>query len=90
MTMATHARARRSPPRALGRWALLALALAAGIAVWATTHYAGPFASHSLTRSVLDTQLFIVVSSFTMLCLAAAVTEREALAERLAASRARP
>jgi signal transduction histidine kinase len=38
---------------------------------------------------VLKTQLFIVVASFTTLCLAAAVTERETLAERLRASRLR-
>jgi signal transduction histidine kinase len=71
------------------RGATLAVAVAAGAAVWATTHDVGPFSSHSLTSSVLKTQLFIAVASFTTLCLAAAVTERETLAERLRASRLR-
>jgi signal transduction histidine kinase len=69
--------------------ATVAVALSAGFAVWATTHYAGPFLSHSLTRSVLETQLYIAVASFSTLCLAAVVTERERFAERLWASRAR-
>jgi signal transduction histidine kinase len=42
-----------------------------------------------MARSVLDTQLFITVASLTTLCLAAAVTERETLADRLVASRIR-
>jgi signal transduction histidine kinase len=63
------------------RGATAAVALAAGISVWATTHYVGPFSSHSLTRSVLETQLFIVVASLTTLCLAAAVTAVALLAE---------
>jgi signal transduction histidine kinase len=71
------------------RGATLAIAVAAGVAVWATTHYVGPFSTHSLATSVLKTQLFIAVASFTTLCLAAAVTERETLAERLRASRLR-
>ncbi len=71
------------------RGATLAVVVAAGVAVWATTHYVGPFSAHSLAISVLKTQLFIAVASFTTLCLAAAVTERETLAERLRASRLR-
>jgi signal transduction histidine kinase len=78
-----------SAVRLRGRGATAAVAVAAGFGVWATTHYVGPFSSHSLARSVLDTQLFIVISSFTTLCLAAAVTEREALSDRLSASRVR-
>jgi signal transduction histidine kinase len=56
------------------RGATLAVAVAAGMSIWATTHYVGPFSSHSMTRSVLETQLFIIVASLTTLCLAAAVT----------------
>jgi signal transduction histidine kinase len=69
--------------------ATVAVAVSAGFAVWATTHYVGPFLSHSLTRSVLETQLYVAVASFSTLCLAAVVTERERFAERLWASRAR-
>jgi signal transduction histidine kinase len=71
------------------RGATLAVAVAAGFAVWATTHYVGPFHSHSLTRSVLETQLFIAVASLSTLCLAAVVSERERFARRLWASRIR-
>jgi signal transduction histidine kinase len=71
------------------RGATLAVAVAAGFAVWTTTHYVGPFYSHSLTRSVLQTQVYIAVASLTTLCLAAVVSEREKVAERLRASRTR-
>jgi signal transduction histidine kinase len=78
-----------SAVRLRSRGATAGVALAAAISIWATRHYVGPFSSHSLAGSVLETQLFIVISSFTTLCLAAAVTERELLSERLSASRAR-
>jgi signal transduction histidine kinase len=71
------------------RGATLAVAVAAGFAVWATTHYTGPFYSSSLSRSVLETQLFILVASLVTLSLAAAVNEREQFAKRLWASRVR-
>ncbi len=71
------------------RGATLAIAIVAGFAVLATTHYVGPFASHSLARSILSTQLYIAVAALTTLCLGAVVTERQELAERLRASRAR-
>lgn len=71
------------------RGATLAVALASGVVVWATTHFVGPFESHSMARSVLEAQLFIIVAALTTLCLAAAVTERETLMRRLAASRLR-
>jgi signal transduction histidine kinase len=71
------------------RGATLAVATVTGFAVLATTHYVGPFAFHSLARSILMTQLFIAVAAVSTLCLAAVVTEREELAKRLAASRAR-
>jgi signal transduction histidine kinase len=71
------------------RGATLAVAIVAGFAVLATTHYVGPFAFHSLDRSILNTQLYIAVAAISTLCLAAVVTERQELAKRLSASRAR-
>ena len=69
--------------------ATLAVTIAVSFAVWGTSHYMGPFSFQSITRSVLDTQLFIAVAALSTLCLAAAVAEREVFAQRLAASRAR-
>jgi signal transduction histidine kinase len=69
--------------------ATVAIGIVVGFAVLATTHYVGPFASHSLGRSILHTQLFIAVAAVSTLCLAAVVSEREELAERLRSSRAR-
>jgi len=71
------------------RGATLGLALTVGFAVWNTTHFVGPFAFESITRSVLTTQLFIAVAAVSTLCLAAVVTEREKFARRLGRSRAR-
>ncbi len=71
------------------RGATLAVAIASGHAVWATTHYEGPFVFHSITRSVLATQLYIAVAALSTLSLAAVVAERDRLADRLRASRAR-
>lgn len=71
------------------RGATLAVAVTAVVTVWNVTHYAGPFHFNSITRSVLSTQLFIAVAVLTTLSLAAAVTERERFAMRLAASRLR-
>jgi signal transduction histidine kinase len=71
------------------RGATLAIAIVAGFAVWGTTHYAGPFVYHSITRAVLNTQLYIAVAALSTLCLAAVVSERKALSARLRASRTR-
>jgi signal transduction histidine kinase len=71
------------------RGASLAVATTAGIFIWNTTHYSGPFHFDSITRSVLNTQLYIAVAALSTLCIAAVVSEREAYAERLGASRAR-
>jgi signal transduction histidine kinase len=71
------------------RGATLAIAVVVGLTVWHTTHYGGPFYFDSVTRSVLNAQLFIAVGALSTLCLAAVVSERERFAERLAASRAR-
>jgi signal transduction histidine kinase len=71
------------------RGATLALLLAVGLAVWNTTHYFGPFSFDSLTRSVLSTQLFIAVATFSTLALAVLSSERETFAADLRASRVR-
>jgi signal transduction histidine kinase len=71
------------------RGATLAVALTAGLAAWNTSHDLGPFAFHSLTRSVLAVQLFIAVAALTTLFLAAVVSEREEFARELHASRVR-
>jgi signal transduction histidine kinase len=69
------------------RGATLAILIAAGLAIWETRHYNGPFAFRSITESVLVTQLFIVVAVISTLCLAVLVAEREQLATHLGASR---
>jgi signal transduction histidine kinase len=71
------------------RGATLAITIAVGFAVWNTTHNEGPFAFRSITHSVLATQLYLAVAALSTLFLAAVVTEREAFARRLAASRSR-
>jgi signal transduction histidine kinase len=74
----------------LGRHGVtLAVAIAAGFAVWETTRRVGPFAYESVTDSVLSTQLFIGVAAISTLTLAAVVSEREEVAMRLAESRRR-
>jgi signal transduction histidine kinase len=71
------------------RGATLAVLVAAGFAVWAATHYMGPFHVFSLSRRVLETQLFIAIASLSTQVLAAVARERETFAKRLWASRAR-
>jgi signal transduction histidine kinase len=71
------------------RGATLAVTVAAGYAVWGTTHYMGPFVFGSITHSILATQLYLAVAALTCLSLAAAVSEREEFAGRLRASRTR-
>ena len=69
--------------------ATLAIAVVAGFTVWNTSNFAGPFVFSDVSADVVSTQLFIAVAALTTLCLAAAVAERETLAEGLRASRAR-
>jgi signal transduction histidine kinase len=71
------------------RGATLAIVIAAGYEVYATTHYMGPFVFSTITQSVLATQLFICVAAVTTLSLAAVLTERDRYATRLKASRGR-
>jgi signal transduction histidine kinase len=71
------------------RGATVAVAIAAAVTVYDTSHYSGPFSFDSITRTVLSTQLYIAVAALSSLVLAAVVTERERFADRLGASRAR-
>ena len=71
------------------RGATFAVALVSGLTVWNTIHYIGPFVYHSITQSVLTTQLFIAVAAISTLLLEAVVREREDLAAEVEASRSR-
>ncbi len=71
------------------RGATAAVAVASGFAIWEATRRAGPFALEPATATVLATQLFIAVAALSTLCVAAVVSEREAFAHWLRASRAR-
>jgi signal transduction histidine kinase len=69
------------------RGATFALALVTGVAIWNVTNASGPFHFHSITHSILSTQLFIAVATVSALCVAAIVSEGERLAAGLADSR---
>jgi len=69
--------------------ATLAVACAAGMAVWRTAHHVGPFVQHSITQSALSTQLYIAVAALTTLCLGAVVSERQRSAADLVVSKRR-
>jgi signal transduction histidine kinase len=69
--------------------ATLAVAVAAVIAVLATSHEAGPFVEHSPTDSALNLQLYITFAALTTFCLAAIVSERRRAALELAESQRR-
>lgn len=71
------------------RGATVGILIASSIAVWNTAHHGGSFHYLSVTRSVLTTQLFIVVIAVSTLCLSALLAEREKLAANLRSSRAR-
>jgi signal transduction histidine kinase len=68
------------------RGATLALVLVTGVAIWATTNSYGPFHFHSITSSILSTQLFVAVATLSALCVAAIVAERAGFAAGLAES----
>ena len=68
------------------RGATLALAIVTGVAISSARDASGPFHFHSITHSVLSTQLFIAVATVSALCVAAIVSERERFAGRLAES----
>jgi signal transduction histidine kinase len=71
------------------RGATLAMVITATFTIWGTTHYLGPFAFHPLSRGVLETQLFLLVTSLSALSVAALASEREALSRSVQASRKR-
>jgi signal transduction histidine kinase len=69
--------------------ATLAVAVAAMIAVLATSHEAGPFVERAPTDSALNLQLYITFAALTTCCLAAIVSERRRAALELAESQRR-
>lgn len=71
------------------RGATVAITIVSGIAIWATTHFTGPWASEPIGNRVLDTQMFIAAVSLSALAIAALVSERERLIESVRGSRAR-
>jgi signal transduction histidine kinase len=71
------------------RGATLVVAIATAFTIYATTHYLGPFHYKSVNRELLDTQLYLVVSTMSTLLLAALAHEREVLAASVLASRRR-
>jgi signal transduction histidine kinase len=71
------------------RGATAAVAVVGGLAIWEANRRAGPFALESATEIVLATQMFIAVAAISTLCVTAVVSEREAFARWLGASRAR-
>ena len=71
------------------RGATLAVAIAVSVTLWNTSHLVGPFVFRSINRSVLNTQLFVMVSALSTLVLAVVMSERAELARGLRASRAR-
>src|SRR5512132_944737 len=69
--------------------ATLAVAVAALIAVLATSNEAGPFVELAPTHSALNLQLYITFAALTTCCLAAIVSERRRAALQLAESQRR-
>jgi signal transduction histidine kinase len=69
--------------------ATLAVAVAAVIAVLATSNQLGPFVEHSPTDSALNLQLYIIFAALTTCCLAAIVSERRHTTLELAESQRR-
>lgn len=71
------------------RGATLVVLVISAVSVWDTTHRtSGPFHFHSITGTILSTQLFIAVAAVSALSVAAIVSEREKFAEGLGKSRA--
>ena len=69
--------------------ATVAVAIAAGIAVWTTANEFGAFVEHSANDSALNLQLYITFAALATLSLAAVVSERRQAAIEVASSRAR-
>ena len=71
------------------RGTTLAIVIGAGFTIWGTTHVSGAFAFPSLSRSVVDTQLYLAVAAITALSVVTLARERERLAESVRDSRMR-
>jgi signal transduction histidine kinase len=71
------------------RGGTLAVLVALTVTVWTTIHVDGPFNTHSFTRSVMSTQLLVVVAAMSVLFFYAVISERRLFAERLGESRQR-
>jgi signal transduction histidine kinase len=71
------------------RGGTLAIAVAAGLAVFVTAREVGPFVQHSITDPALTTQLYVAVAAVTTLFLGAIVAERRQAARQLADARNR-
>jgi signal transduction histidine kinase len=71
------------------RGGTLAVAVAAGIAVWETAETHGAFAVRSINAEALTIQLYIAAAIATTLTLTAMLMERRAFARTLAESRSR-
>jgi PAS domain S-box-containing protein len=63
--------------------AALASLLVASVAVWGTAQGYGPFVNHSPLHNAVLLQIFIAVTALTGLVLAAVISEREHLQERV-------
>jgi PAS domain S-box-containing protein len=57
--------------------ALLAIMVACFIALWQTMHGYGPFASSGFNESLVSAQIYISITSITVLAMKAAINERE-------------
>jgi signal transduction histidine kinase len=71
------------------RGATLAIAIGAVVMIRGTTHHLGPFAVESIDQSLLDIQIYLAVTTITVLAVAAMAREREVLAARVRMSRTR-
>jgi signal transduction histidine kinase len=69
--------------------ATLAVAVAAVVTVFATSHAEGAFVEHSPSDSALNLQLYVTFAALTTFCLAAIVSERRRAAVELAESQRR-
>jgi signal transduction histidine kinase len=75
--------------RFMWRGATTAVAVSVAFVVWGETHHNGHYAFDSITRSVIQTQLFILVAAIASLCWTALVAERDDAVTEMRASEAR-
>jgi signal transduction histidine kinase len=71
------------------RGVTLAVAVGAGFTVWGAVHYLGGFHLESLDRTLLETQLYLSLSTLSVLALAALASERDEMARSARESRER-